>query len=100
MPIDATIYRGPHEMDVEEIADPELEGPNDAIVDITTTAICGSDLHMYEGRTPMDEGRAFGHEIMGVIDEVGDGVESFEPGDRVAVPVRVACGYWRNCLDG
>ncbi|MFC6724627.1 glutathione-independent formaldehyde dehydrogenase [Halobium palmae] len=99
MPIDATVYRGPHEMQVEEIDDPELQGPNDAILEITTAAICGSDLHMYEGRTTIDEGRVFGHEIMGVIDEVGEGVESFEQGDRVVLPFNVACGFCRNCVD-
>ena len=98
--MDATVYRGPHEMSVEEVEEPELEGPNDAVVDITTTAICGSDLHMYEGRTPMEEGRVFGHEIMGVIEEVGDGVESLESGDRVVLPFNIACGYCRNCVEG
>ncbi len=100
MPINATVYRGPHDMQVEEIDDPELEGPNDAILDITTTAICGSDLHMYEGRTPMDEGRVFGHEIMGIIEEVGEGVETLEPGDRVVLPFNIACGFCRNCEAG
>ncbi len=100
MPTRAVVYEGPYDLSVEEIDDPELEGPNDAILDITTTAICGSDLHMYEGRTTMEEGRSFGHEIMGTIEEVGDGVETLEPGDRVVLPFNVSCGHCKNCESG
>lgn len=100
MSMNAAVYQGPHEMAVEEIDDPEIEDPNDAILEITTTAICGSDLHIYEGRTPMEEGRVLGHEIMGVIDEVGEGVHTLEPGDRVVLPFNIACGVCRNCENG
>lgn len=94
------VYHGSHEVSVEEVDDPELEGPNDAILEVTTTAICGSDLHMYEGRAGAEDGMIFGHEIMGVIDEVGEAVETFEPGDRVVLPFNIACGFCENCEDG
>lgn len=100
MSINAAVYKGPYEMAVEEVDDPEIEDPNDAILEITTTAICGSDLHIYEGRTPMEEGRVLGHEIMGVIDEVGEGVHTLEVGDRVVLPFNIACGVCRNCENG
>ncbi|ELZ34554.1 formaldehyde dehydrogenase [Halogeometricum pallidum JCM 14848] len=96
----AVVYQGPHEVAVEDVDEPELEHPNDIIVDITTTAICGSDLHMYEGRTDADPGIVFGHENMGVIEEVGEGVSSLEVGDRVVLPFNVACGFCENCENG
>src|SRR5690625_6017841 len=67
--------------------------PSDVIVRITTPAICGSDLHMYEGRTDAEPGITFGHENMGVIEEVGPGVTSLSKGDRVVLPFNVACGF-------
>lgn len=67
---------------------------------ITTTNICGPDLHMYEGRTSVEEGKVLGHENMGVVEEVGDAVFWFEPGDRVSVPFNIACGVCRNCNEG
>src|SRR4051812_24517856 len=69
----AVAYRGPRSMAVEEVEDPKVEQPGDALLEVTTTAICGSDLHMYEGRTGQEEGAVIGLEIMGVIREVGDG---------------------------
>jgi glutathione-independent formaldehyde dehydrogenase len=70
------------------------------IVKITTTNICGSDLHMYEGRTNVEQGKVLGHENMGVVAETGQAVENFKPGDRVSVPFNVACGTCRNCVHG
>src|SRR5437764_7666515 len=71
----AVVYRGPHQVAVEDVPDPKIERPTDAIVKITSTNICGSDLHMYEGRTDFEQGRVFGHENLGVVVEVGPAVE-------------------------
>jgi glutathione-independent formaldehyde dehydrogenase len=96
----AVVYRGPREVAVEEVADPTIESPLDAIIKITTANICGSDLHPYEGRAPMDEGMVYGHENMGVVVEVGSGVNRVNVGDRVSVPFNIACGTCRNCNNG
>ncbi|QLG62870.1 glutathione-independent formaldehyde dehydrogenase [Halorarum salinum] len=100
MGTDAVVYHDPYDVSVEEVEDPELEGPNDALVEVTTTAICGSDLHMYEGRAGADPGMVFGHEFMGTVREVGEGVETLSPGDRVVLPFNVSCGHCRNCEAG
>ena len=96
----AVVYRKPFEVTVEEVPDPRIEHPNDAIVRITSSCICGSDLHMYEGRTAAEPGIVFGHENLGVIEEAGSGVTSLEPGDRVVMPFNVACGFCKNCQAG
>jgi threonine dehydrogenase-like Zn-dependent dehydrogenase len=96
----AVVYKGPKEVAIEDVDEPELQHPNDIVVDITTTCICGSDLHMYEGRTAAEEGIVFGHENMGIVEEVGDGVSTLEEGDRVVMPFNVACGFCRNCENG
>lgn len=96
----AVVYKEPRKVEVDEVPDPRIEAPTDVIVRITSTAICGSDLHMYEGRTAAEPGIVFGHENMGVIEEVGSGVSSLVEGDRVSMPFNVACGFCRNCLDG
>jgi glutathione-independent formaldehyde dehydrogenase len=96
----AVVYKGPSEVAVEEVEDPRIEHPNDAIVQVTTTAICGSDLHMYEGRTAAEPGITFGHENLGIVKEVGAGVTSVKAGDRVVMPFNVACGFCKNCVDG
>lgn len=70
------------------------------LVKITTTNICGSDLHMYEGRTSFEEGRTFGHENMGEVVEVGQGVEKVKVGDRVVLPFNISCGFCKNCERG
>ena len=96
----AVVYRGPREVAVEQVDDPSIESPLDAIVKITTANICGSDLHPYEGRASMDEGMVYGHENMGVVVEVGSGVNRVHVGDRVSVPFNIACGTCRNCNNG
>ncbi len=100
MSMDAVVYKGEHEVAVEEVDEPEIQHPNDVVIDITTTAICGSDLHMYEGRTAADPGIVFGHENMGIVDEVGEGVTTLEEGDRIVLPFNVACGFCQNCEEG
>ena len=96
----AIVYRGPRRVEVAEVPDPRIEGPLDAIVRITTTNICGSDLHMYEGRAPVDDGKVLGHENMGVVEAVGEGIDRIQVGDRVSVPFNIACGTCRNCVAG
>jgi glutathione-independent formaldehyde dehydrogenase len=93
----AVVYQGPYEVAVEEVEDARIEDPTDVLIRITSTAICGSDLHMYEGRTGAEPGIVFGHENMGIVEEVGPGVASLEEGDRVVLPFNVACGFCENC---
>jgi glutathione-independent formaldehyde dehydrogenase len=96
----AIVYKGPFEVDVDQVDDPRIQHPNDVIVRVTSTAICGSDLHMYEGRTAAEPGIVFGHENLGIVEEVADGVTSIRQGDRVVMPFNVACGFCKNCLAG
>ena len=72
----AVVFQGRRDVSVEEVTDPRIEGPQDAIVRITTANICGSDLHPYEGRAPLDAGMVLGHENMGIVEETGPGVET------------------------
>ncbi len=96
----ALVYGGPRKVTIEHVKDPRLERPTDAIVRITTTNICGSDLHMYEGRTSVEKGKVLGHENLGEIVEVGDAVVRVKVGDRVCMPFNIACGFCRNCEKG
>ena len=96
----AVVYQGPRQVSVEDVPDARIERPTDVLVRITTTNICGSDLHMYEGRTDFETGRWFGHENMGEVIEVGDGVDKVRVGDRVVLPFNVACGHCKNCERG
>lgn len=96
----AIVYHGPFSISLENVAEPRLEEPSDAIVRITSTNICGSDLHMYEGRTSAEPGLVLGHENMGIVEEVGPGVQRVKVGDRVSVPFNIACGTCRNCEAG
>jgi glutathione-independent formaldehyde dehydrogenase len=96
----AVVYKGPFELAVEEVPDPKIEEPLDALIRITTANICGSDLHPYEGRAQLDPGMVLGHENMGVVEEIGPGVNRIKVGDRVSVPFNLACGTCRNCNDG
>ncbi|WP_327371582.1 glutathione-independent formaldehyde dehydrogenase [Streptomyces sp. NBC_01217] len=96
----AVVYKGPFTVAVEDVEKPRIQHPNDVIVRITSTAICGSDLHMYEGRTAAEPGIVFGHENMGIIEEIGQGVTLLKEGDRVVMPFNVACGFCINCVEG
>src|SRR3954470_7733521 len=96
----ALVYRGPRDIRVEQVPDPKIEWPTDVLVRITSTNICGSDLHMYEGRTELEPGTVVGHENLGQIVEIGSAVRRIKKGDWVCIPFNVACGYCRNCERG
>jgi glutathione-independent formaldehyde dehydrogenase len=92
----AVVYQGPGDVAVTDVPDARIEDPNDILVRITTTNICGSDLHMYEGRTSFETGRTFGHENMGQVIEVGDAVRKVKVGEYVVLPFNVSCGFCKN----
>jgi glutathione-independent formaldehyde dehydrogenase len=98
--VKALQYKGTKNVTITDTKDPVIEEPTDAIVKVTSTAICGSDLHMYDGRTEVEEGKVFGHEIMGVIEKVGEGVSQLKTGDRVVLPFNIGCGDCYNCVRG
>jgi threonine dehydrogenase-like Zn-dependent dehydrogenase len=85
---------------VEDVPDARIERPTDALVKITTTNICGSDLHMYEGRTDLETGRVLGHENLGEVVEVGEAVDWVKVGDLVCMPFNISCGFCANCENG
>ena len=93
----AVVYNGPRDVSVTEVPDPKIKRPTDVIVKMTSTNICGSDLHMYEGRTDFESGRIFGHENLGEVVEIGNGVDKIKVGDMVALPFNIGCGHCRNC---
>jgi glutathione-independent formaldehyde dehydrogenase len=96
----AVVYEGPRNVTVKNVADAKIEKPTDVLVRITATNICGSDLHMYEGRTDMEPGRVLGHENMGEVSEVGKAVDRIKVGDMVCIPFNIGCGFCRNCEAG
>ena len=96
----ALVYHGPRDVRVKEMPDAKIERPEDVLVRITSTNICGSDLHMYEGRTSLEKGRIIGHENLGEVIECGKAVSRIKKGDRVCIPFNVACGSCKNCERG
>lgn len=97
----ALTYRGPSKVKVADKPHPRIEHPNDIVLRITRTAICGSDLHLYHGLVPDTRvGTTFGHEFAGVVEEVGPGVTTLQRGDRVVVPFNIACGACFYCQRG
>ena len=90
----AVTWHGRRDVRVEEVPDPKLEEPTDAIIKVTSTGLCGSDLHLYEVLGAfIDEGDILGHEPMGVVEEVGSEVKDIAVGDRVVVPFNISCGH-------
>jgi glutathione-independent formaldehyde dehydrogenase len=96
----ALVYHGERSVAVENVPDARIEQPTDVLVKITSTNICGSDLHMYEGRTDVEQGKVLGHENLGQVVEVGSAVVRVKPGDWVCMPFNIACGFCRNCERG
>ncbi|MFL5860500.1 MAG: zinc-dependent alcohol dehydrogenase [Solirubrobacteraceae bacterium] len=97
----ALTFHGKRDVRVDDVPDPRIEEPTDAIIRVTSTAICGSDLHLYETLGMfIDEGDILGHEPMGIVEEVGSKVEHIEPGDRVVVPFNISCGACWMCDQG
>jgi threonine dehydrogenase-like Zn-dependent dehydrogenase len=96
----ANCWYGKRELRVEDVPDPQILSARDAIVKVTSTAICGSDLHLYNGFIPsLEKGDVLGHEFMGEVVELGPGVTNLAIGDRVVVPFPIACGHCRACHD-
>src|SRR3954447_7572265 len=94
----AVTWQGHRDIRTEEVPDPRIEQPNDAIVRITTSGLCGSDLHLYEVLGPfMSEGDVLGHEPMGIVEEVGPNIMDVNPGDRVVMPFQMSCGHCFMC---
>jgi threonine dehydrogenase-like Zn-dependent dehydrogenase len=94
----AVTWQGTHDMQVTEVPDPRIEQPTDAIIKVTSTGLCGSDLHLYETLAAfMEPGDIVGHEPMGIVEEVGPGVTNLSVGDRVVVPFNISCGSCWMC---
>ncbi|MEA2734227.1 MAG: hypothetical protein QOE14_678, partial [Humisphaera sp.] len=94
----AVTWCGTYKVNVDNVPDPRIINPRDAIVKITSTCICGSDLHLYDGYIPtMQKGDILGHEFMGEVVEVGPKVTNLQPGDRVVVPFQITCGACFFC---
>jgi len=96
----AVVYEKPFSVVIRDVEKPKILHPDDVLVKVTTSCICGSDLHMYEGRTAAEPGIVFGHENMGIVDEVGSAVSLLKKGDRVVMPFNVGCGRCSNCEEG
>ena len=96
----AVVYNGPRKVSVNKVPDPKIQKPTDAIVRVIATNICGSDLHMYEGRTEVEPGTVLGHENLGEVIEIGSAVQRVKKGDIVCLPFNVSCGFCENCDSG
>jgi threonine dehydrogenase-like Zn-dependent dehydrogenase len=97
----AVVWRGKRDVRVDRVDDPVIEQPNDAIIKVTSSGICGSDLHLYEVLGPfMTEGDILGHEPMCIVQEVGAQVSHIGPGDRVVIPFNISCGHCYFCDQG
>ena len=97
----AVVFHGVGDIRLENVAEPKIKEPNDAIVRITASAICGTDLHFVRGTIPgVKKGTVLGHEAVGVVEEIGKGIRNLRVGDRVVVPSTVGCGYCSYCRAG
>src|SRR5690349_24984558 len=94
----AVVWQGKRDVRVEEVPDPRIQDPGDAVIRVTSTNICGSDLHLYEVLGAfMHPGDVLGHEAMGIVREVGSGVSDLAVGDRIVVPFQISCGHCFMC---
>jgi len=97
----AVTWQGKRKVSVEDVPDPVIQEPNDIIIKVTSTCICGSDLHLYEVMAPfMEKGDIMGHEPMGIVTEIGSDITNVKVGDRVVIPFNVSCGYCAMCKQG
>src|SRR6266516_1701188 len=96
----AVVWRGDRTLEIETVEDARLEALTDVLLRLTSTAICGTDLHIYEGRMGEVDGLVIGHEPLGVVEAVGSAVVSIRKGDRVVVPTHICCGFCYNCVRG
>jgi threonine dehydrogenase-like Zn-dependent dehydrogenase len=96
----AVVFEAVGQVRVVEVPDPVLQASGDAVIRVTRTAICGSDLHFFHGKAPIEPGEGIGHEAVGVVEETGDGVRSVSPGDRVVAAFNPACGECWFCRSG
>jgi threonine dehydrogenase-like Zn-dependent dehydrogenase len=97
----AVVFHGVGDIRLDDVSEPKIQDPNDAIVRLTSSAICGTDLHMVRGTMPgMKYGTILGHEGVGIVEEVGKNVRNLNPGDRVVIPSTIACGYCSFCRNG
>ncbi|MFC4011905.1 zinc-dependent alcohol dehydrogenase [Nonomuraea purpurea] len=94
----AVTWHGKRDIRVEEVPDPAIKEPNDVVIKVTSTGICGADLHLYEVLGPfMAEGDILGHEAMGIVEEIGPAIDNLKPGDRVVIPCSISCGHCHMC---
>lgn len=96
----ALVYHGPKKVSVDTVPDARIEKHTDILIKLTTSNICGSDLHMYEGRTDVEKGKILGHENMGEVIEVGKAVDRVKVGDKIVLPFNIGCGFCANCERG
>src|SRR5215468_5182572 len=97
----AVVFHGIGDIRLDDVKEPTIKDDTDAIVRLTASAICGTDLHMIRGTLPgMKPGTILGHEGVGIVEEVGRDVRNFSPGDRVVIPSTIACGNCAYCRDG
>ena len=93
----ALVFHLPKKVQVDNVADPIIRESTDIILRVTSTAICGSDLHIYNGFIPQSKNMILGHEFMGIVEEVGSGIKHLKKGDRIVVPFPIACGSCFFC---
>ena len=96
----ALTFQGERQVRIDDVPRPSIDGPDDALIRVTLSSICGSDLHIYHLRSPVNEGAVLGHEFVGVVEEVGSGVNRFKPGDRVVASFFTSCGWCDYCRLG
>src|ERR1700694_1234477 len=96
----AVTFQGERHVKVVDVPKPGLKDPGEALVKITLGAVCGSDLHIFHGRMPVNPGAVLGHEFVGVVEDVGAGVKRFAPGDRVVASFFTSCGHCPLCRRG